>query len=141
MSGRGKGGKGLGKGGAKRQEDSARQHPGHHQVQPPPLARRGRSQAYLWPHLRGARGVLSPLRLEYVSVSACHVYKTPRHQQEKTASLAHGRRLRLTGACTRRWERTSRTYRAAAEALHLFCFYFSRSHTALLRARHKLPNE
>ncbi|CAG12686.1 unnamed protein product [Tetraodon nigroviridis] len=54
MSGRGKGGKGLGKGGAKRHpQGPPRQHPGHHQTRHPPPGSARRREAHLRPDLRG----------------------------------------------------------------------------------------
>ncbi|KAF1785324.1 Histone H4 [Phytophthora cactorum] len=53
MSGRGKGGKGLGKGGLSVTAKSARQHPGHHQAGHPSSRSSWRGEAYLRPHLRG----------------------------------------------------------------------------------------
>uniref|UniRef100_A0A8R7K3Y4 Histone H4 n=1 Tax=Triticum urartu TaxID=4572 RepID=A0A8R7K3Y4_TRIUA len=53
MSGRGKGGKGLGKGGAKRHRKVLREHPGHHQAGDPEARSEGRREAHLGAHLRG----------------------------------------------------------------------------------------
>lgn len=89
VSGRGKGGKGLGKGGAKRHRKivsiithltttrrktdstlvdfvASWQHPRNHQARDPTIGATWRSQAYLWTHLRGDSRCFKDLPWEWV---------------------------------------------------------------------------
>merc|ERR1712126_230974 len=54
MTGRGKGGKGLGKGGAKKSPEG--QHSGHYQASYPETGKKRRSQEDRWSHLRRDEG-------------------------------------------------------------------------------------
>ena len=103
MTGRGKGGKGLGKGGAKRHRKVLRDNIqvglsfldppdlslGHHQACHPAPRQEGRRQEDLWPHLRGDQGRPQGLPRE----------RDPRRRdlhraRQEEDRHRHGRRLR-----------------------------------------------